>query len=55
MPELAEEPDLPTVEIALNVVRRSAFHALEVGASRRQVDAAVAEAKQILDRRGQVR
>lgn len=48
----AEEPDLPPVEIALNVVRRAAYRALEVGASRHQVDAAVAEAKRILDRQG---
>lgn len=47
-----EERDLTQVEIALNRVRLVAFTALQVGASRDQIAAEVAEAQRILDRMG---
>lgn len=46
-----EEPDLKPVQIALNRLRLAAFVALEVGASRDQIAAEVAEAKRIYDRK----
>lgn len=47
-----EEPTLTRLQIALTRVRLAAFTALEAGASRHQVEAELAEAKRILDRRG---
>lgn len=47
---LSEEPDLTPVEIALNRIRVDAHRALEIGATRQQIDATVAEAHQILNR-----
>jgi S-adenosylmethionine:diacylglycerol 3-amino-3-carboxypropyl transferase len=46
------ERDLTPTRIALNRLRLSAFNAFQGGATCDQVNAAVAEAKQIYDRTG---
>lgn len=45
------EPDLTPAEIALTRVRLTVFTALELGASRQDVEREVAEAARIRDRR----